>query len=145
MSVRNIADNVMFALMTGSHLCGLSNLILSCCTEWEQYVKFDSGKYNRALIARNDYVDVVIISWEEGQQSGLHDHPSNGCIMHILQGELDEDVYTEELVLIKTNHLTTGQTTFIQGSEGIHNIRNGNTRSVSIHVYSPPDYKITFY
>ena len=147
-SIEDIADNITDKLRNGIDLSQLCNNVTNSCDGWDKYVNFSEEKYTRNIVSRNKYVDVIVISWDIYQNSGLHDHPSDGCIMHILQGNLEEDIYISDgndLVPCKTNKLVSGNTSFIQGKNGIHNIRNGNTKSVSLHVYSPPNYKINHY
>lgn len=139
-----IADH----LRNGASLHDLTDLIGESCNGWEEYVCFSTEKYNRQLVSRNEYVDVVVISWDSNQYSGLHDHPTNGCIMRVMQGQLQEDVYIREddkFTLSKTKKILSAQTSFIQGKSGIHNIKNGSEKSVSVHIYSPPNYKLTYY
>lgn len=132
----------------GSQLCDLLDLVPNYCQGWEAYVKFETENYHRCLVTRNTYLDVVVISWNPNQMSGLHDHPSEGCILHLISGCLTEDLYItecEKLVPTKTRTLEPGATSFLQGKGGIHNIRNGTQTSVSIHVYAPPNYKLSYY
>lgn len=138
-------------LHDGLSLHELSSIVMDHNKGWEQYVGFSTEKYKRQLVTRNDSVDVVVISWNVDQHSGLHDHPSNGCIMHVVQGQLQEDIYVRETTdnnkfsLSKSKIIQSGDISFIQGHSGIHNIINCNVQSVSIHVYSPPNYKLTYY
>ena len=147
-----LGDVISSKLHNGSLLHELAELVIEYNDGWEQYVSYpikDGMKYKRQLVSRNKDVDVVVISWNPDQFSGLHDHPSNGCIMHVVQGQLQEDVYIKEtdtvFTLSKSNKIEAGQTSYIQGESGIHNIINSSTESVSIHVYSPPNYKLTYY
>ena len=73
--------------------------------DWKKYVYFDNNKYNRNTVYENENIEMVIISWNNNQKSGLHDHPKNGCLMKILDGELNEYIYNEKLNLLKLVYL----------------------------------------
>ena len=78
----------------------------------------------------------------------VHDHPSNGCLVLILEGELTEDFY------IKSDHKTYqyyGQrinklcdVSYMEKDQIVHRISNSSgNKSISLHVYSPPKFKHT--
>jgi len=83
-------------------------------------VYFDNNKYNRNTVYENENIEMVIISWNNNQKSGLHDHPKNGCLMKILDGELNEYIYNEKLNLLKINNCKKGCISYQEG-------KNGNT------------------
>ena len=117
-------------------------------TDWKKYTFFLNNTYNRNIIYRNHQIELIIISWNNNQISGIHDHPKNGCLMKILDGELDEYVYKREnnnLNLINIKNLKKGNIGYQENINGIHNIINKNNKTVSLHIYSPPNYKSTRY
>lgn len=146
--IDSLSDIITNKLHNGSKLHELKDVVLGC-SDWNKYVQFSSDKYYRQLISRNNDIDILVISWNTNQISGSHDHPANGCIMYVVQGALEEDIYIRDtnnnLIMTKTNKISSGEISFIQGSSGIHNIRNGDKLSVSIHIYSPPNYNIKYY
>lgn len=113
--------------------------------DWKKYVYFDNNKYNRNTVYKNENIEMVIISWNNNQKSGLHDHPKNGCLMKILDGELNEYIYNEKLNLLKINNCKKDCISYQEGKNGIHDIINKNNKTVSLHIYSPPNHDITRY
>ena len=97
-----------------------------------------NGEYSRNIICANDKYEVIIITWSPNCKSKIHDHAANGCIFKVLEGELIEYKYTKKLELIKTNKLKVNDTNYIDNNIGYHPIENGNKKSVSVHIYSPP-------
>lgn len=108
---------------------------------WEKYIRFDKDKeYTRNLIYKNSELEIYLICWNKNTSSVIHDHPKNGCIMKILQGELTELLYDKNLNLIKKSDLKEGSIKYIDDNIGLHRIINGNNKSISLHIYSPPNF-----
>ena len=110
-------------------------------TDWKNYVRFSDHSYHREIIFRNELFDILIISWKQGQQTKIHDHPDHGCLMRVLQGKLCENIYLNKngLTLIGSNIIDTDNIGHREGSSIIHNIKSLND-TVSLHIYSPGYY-----
>jgi cysteine dioxygenase len=116
--------------------------------DWKYYVSFNDDKYTRNTVFRNDDIELIIISWNNNQISGVHDHPDNGCLMKILQGELDEynyEIKEKELNLLNIRNCKADSIGYQEGETGLHDIVNKNNKTVSLHIYSPPNYKSNRY
>lgn len=116
-------------------------------TDWEKFVHFKDGVYHRELVCCNNNYKIIIISWKKGIASGIHDHPTKGCLMKVLKGNLIEIRYKKQNEIMQktsTSLLTTDEISFIEGSDGLHNIYAAED-SVSLHIYSPPDYVPNFF
>lgn len=112
--------------------------------DWKHYVSFNDDKYTRNTVFRNDDIELIIISWNNNQISGIHDHPENGCLMKILQGELYEHNYEineNEVNLVNVRSCKEGSIGYQEGAFGLHDIVNKDNKTVSLHIYSPPNYK----
>ena len=62
--------------------------------DWKDYKKFCEKGYQRNRIYIDDHIEVLILCWNSKQTSGVHDHPTNGCILKVLQGSLTEEIWT---------------------------------------------------
>jgi len=115
--------------------------------DWKKHVEFKNESYNRKIFKSNDNFEIIIISWNKFQKSPIHDHPSNGCLMKILQGSLIERRYknNEKLELKNENIYKENDVAFIKGDKIIHEIINKDYNTVSLHIYSPPNFKINLY
>lgn len=117
--------------------------------DWTKYVNFNGDTYTRNLVYQDDNIDILILCWDSYQQSGIHDHPENGCLLRIMQGRLTEEVYQKDennMILKETNKLLTDQISYQIGENGLHKIINEyKEQVVSIHIYSPPNYRPIFY
>ena len=63
--------------------------------DWEAYAHFDASRhYTRNLIA-TDHVSytLLLLCWNPGEESPIHDHPCDGCWMEVLQGQIQECRY----------------------------------------------------
>jgi len=116
-------------------------------TDWKKYVSFSDNKYKKNLVKKDDNLEMLIICWNNNQISGIHDHPSNGCILKVLDGELEEHEYSNnnKMHLVNKNICKKNSIGYQEGKNGLHNIINKDTKTVSLHIYSPPNYKLTFY
>jgi cysteine dioxygenase len=106
--------------------------------DYKQYIKFTEHKYNRIKIKENDNFEIILICWMPGQETPIHDHAKNGCIMKVLEGSLHETIYHYHDKLILSEKILLG-TTFINNKIGYHKIKS-NEYSVSLHIYSPPNH-----
>jgi predicted metal-dependent enzyme (double-stranded beta helix superfamily) len=139
-----LVNNIKTEINNGKSLCELGDCITNYRgNDWKDY-----KKYCRNKIYQDDTIEILLICWNHNQQSGIHDHPDNGCILTILEGSLVEEVYRKinnKLVMIKSNNISKGNISYQIGSYGLHNIVNSKDRSVSLHIYSPPNYKPIFH
>eukprot|EP00002_Diphylleia_rotans_P032993 TRINITY_DN6985_c0_g1_i1.p1 TRINITY_DN6985_c0_g1~~TRINITY_DN6985_c0_g1_i1.p1 ORF type:complete len:815 (+),score=132.08 TRINITY_DN6985_c0_g1_i1:56-2500(+) len=113
-------------------------------SEWQQYQTFEHNRYTRNLIGYDENFTVLLLCWEKGQMSPIHDHAGASCWVKVLAGELQETLYTaDEKNVLTTKSVDTyhpGQVTYIRDLYGVHRMSNprNDTTTVSLHIYSPP-------
>jgi cysteine dioxygenase len=78
-SYQEIFDNIQFGFKEIEPLCF-----------WE------SDNYSKIFIEKDDKYELVLICWEKGQQSPIHDHQFSLACTYILKGELTEEIYTQD-------------------------------------------------
>jgi len=63
--------------------------------EWKKYAMFESKKnYTRNLIATDDETfTLLLLCWNPGKESPIHDHPCDGCWLRVCQGKIQETRY----------------------------------------------------
>ena len=124
----------------------LANLIdesvIYCIKSFEN---FEKGKYNKIKLTNysNDLFEIIIIFWND-VESKIHDHSENGCLIYILDGILLEEIYDNKLILTNTNIFNKFNIGYIDNNVGYHKIISPN-KSISMHIYSPPNYKINIF
>jgi len=128
--------------------------------EWEKYAIFYKEHYTRNLVATKDFTyDLILLCWQAGQKSAVHDHRESGCWMRLLTGQLtemrwrvaeskDENVCGENDFGLKEEHLEkisertykAGDVFYINNSLGLHSVYNVSMEepAISLHLYSPP-------
>ena len=113
--------------------------------DYKKYVCIDEMKYNRERIYIDDEIEVFIITWYKNQEAKVHDHSENGCFLKILEGSLEENIFSKNDV--KKRILNKGNISYMDNKIGLHSVKNNSDDKVcvSIHIYSPPNHSTTFY
>jgi len=117
--------------------------------DFDSLAQFDSNSYKRTLLYNDGNIDIYLIGWNNKQASKIHDHPDNGCVMRVLKNQVSEETYIMRdsgLEKVTYKCLTVGQTGHIKKNTILHRIMNEtDEQSLSLHVYSPPNYKTRYY
>lgn len=114
-------------------------------SEWASYAFVDSSRpYTRNLIATdNETFTLLLLCWNPGKESPIHDHPCDGCWLKVLEGSVQECRYDHDLKCIADDTYTEDQIAYITDNMGYHKIGNpshGVTGkiTVTLHLYAPP-------
>lgn len=110
---------------------------------WSPLVRHDDDERVHVLIHRDADVEVYVVSWMDGQDTGFHDHDESSAAITVLAGTVTE----ERLSLGGTVEvkLTTGDSVTI-AREAIHRVRHaGAGPAVTLHAYSPPLQRVGTY
>lgn len=121
-------------------------LDLGCGEWWKHYAHSDPMKnYTRNLIATDDDTfALLLLCWNPGKESPIHDHPCDGCWVRVCQGKVQETRYeidnkTDKLEMTSETVFEDSAPTFINDSMGYHKIGNpGCEPALSLHLYCPP-------
>lgn len=117
--------------------------------DWEEFAHWNDHTYTRNLIDEgNAKYNLILLCWNNGQASSIHDHAGSHCFMKCLDGTLSEELYScpdevevgKELKPRKVSELKTDGVCYISDKVGMHRISNPSHTipSVSLHLYSPP-------
>jgi hypothetical protein len=113
-------------------------------SSWRALVDFNAEHRHYAQLRRDDQVDVWVISWMNGHDTGFHDHDVSSGAVAIVEGELVE----ERLAVGSPPHrrcYRAGQTFGFDASL-VHRMHQaGGGPAVSIHAYSPPLWRMGAY
>lgn len=106
--------------------------------------------YTRNCIAQNDKFELILICWEKGQVSPIHDHGGEECWVKIIEGEFRETLYKKnekgEFKSVKSIHSAIGDVTYMVDFMGYHRLENlSNKRSMSLHLYARPIKRCSVY
>ena len=115
--------------------------------DWKKYILLDENTYSKKKIYIEKKFDMYIITWNKYQESKIHDHSSNGCVYKVMKGNINEIIYnTNTFEKISEKCLKTNDISCISDNIGFHKMSNNyNEICISIHIYSPPEYKTNYY
>lgn len=111
---------------------------------WQQYVHFDSANYRRNLLHRCENFEALVLCFEAGQRTPIHDHAGSACGVRVLEGVGMETIYdrTEDGWLYATGTQELPQGGIVGSNDmDIHqlsNLQSSGRRMVTLHIYSPP-------
>ena len=103
---------------------------------WLPLVRHDSDERTYALLHRDAGVEVYVVCWMAGHDTGFHDHDESAAAIAVVDGSISE----ERLSLGGTvsSELAAGDAVTI-AREAIHRVRHtGEAPAVTLHAYSPP-------
>lgn len=116
-------------------------------TEGNKYTFFDVEKpYTRNLIGTDhkNYT-LLLLCWNPGRESKIHNHPCDGCFIKTLAGCIKETRYEvkhslDSIERKATRFYNEGQVSFMDDTIGLHKIGNpcNSTGAISLHLYTPP-------
>ena len=149
--------NAIFSRVRASH------------AEIQQHASFDPQvAYTRNLLIKRPRFTLLLLCWNPGAESKIHNHPCDGCFVKVLEGQLVETRYRlvkergEELLQVVDSRLCReGSRTSLTDDINIHKVmyhcflyevcsgivlltvlKIGNPSfkegAVSLHLYTPP-------
>lgn len=134
------------------YLISLAQKYNSDLDDWLPFYYNDRSKnYTRNAIENiNHKANILLLVWNPGKGSPIHDHAHAHCIMKILAGELRETVYhapssksdTGKPLEIKSENIhSANDVAYISDDIGLHRVDNpsSNRVAVSLHLYTPPN------
>ena len=110
---------------------------------WAPLARHDPDERTYALLHRDEDVELYVVCWMPGHDTGFHDHDDSAAAIVVLEGQISE----ERLALSGSveSMLGPGDSVTI-AREAIHRIRHaGDAPAVSLHAYSPPLRRVGTY
>jgi hypothetical protein len=111
---------------------------------WRRLVTFDPDSRRFEQLWRDEHVDVWVISWMRGHDTGFHDHDVSCGAVAVVAGEIVE----ERLVLggPPRRRLHRAGAVFDFDASHVHRMsQDSHAPAVSIHAYSPPLWRMGTY
>jgi cysteine dioxygenase type I len=111
--------------------------------QWRSLVGYSDERRVFASLYRDDYVDVWLLCWTAENDTGWHDHDISSGAVRVVDGALSESnprIGGQPAVRI----VAAGES-FSFGPDHIHRLAAEEGRSVSIHAYSPPLWRLGQY
>ena len=111
-------------------------------------VRSDPRHYHREVLVRTPRLELVLATWLPGQASPIHDHGASEGVTRLLDGMLEEGLFTADGELARSLSVRVhfAGTVFLERQETVHRVVNcGPGRAVSLHLYRPPFLKMRVY
>ena len=121
---------------TDVNLRGLVQDIVADPSQWKHLVQHGEERHFECL-HRDADVEIWVVSWMSGHDTGFHDHDASAAAIVVAEGEIRE----QRLAVGRANvdrRFKAGQAFAVRPSD-IHRVQHAGTEpSVTIHAYSPP-------
>jgi cysteine dioxygenase len=112
--------------------------------ELRSYIGFKVGNYARHRVFRNQWVEMLVLCWQPGHRTPIHDHNGSHGAVLVQQGVLWETTFTfDEEKGLRYNSVSEYQPGAVTGAEvpDIHQLGNPDVSEqnlITIHIYAPP-------
>jgi predicted metal-dependent enzyme (double-stranded beta helix superfamily) len=110
---------------------------------WREHVAFSGEKRHYVSLHRDDYVDVWLLCWKPGDDTGWHDHDISSGAVRVVRGAVRES--SPRIGGEPVTRVVDAGGSFSFGPEHIHRLAGEDERAVSIHAYSPPLWRLGQY
>ena len=109
-------------------------------SEWEKYCHWNENQYTRNCLSSCEGYELILMCWQKGQQSPIHNYNFQESWIKVLKGDLTIDVFKidrenrkstfDYSMIIKENEYT-----YLNDNMGFHRVKNSSDDStVSLHL-----------
>ena len=124
-------------------LLALAQQIADTPELWDHHLAFDDAERHYVSLHRDDHVDVWLLCWTPQNDTGWHDHDTSSGAVAVTQGSvIEHNLSLADGAVVRVAHAGDG---FSFGADHIHRMQGHEPGSVSIHVYSPPLWRMGQY
>jgi hypothetical protein len=124
-------------------LLALARSLAADRAAWQSHVEFSDEHRHYVSLYRDANVDVWVLCWTLTNDTGWHDHDISAGAVAVTQGKLVEHNLAIGSKSIEIA-VTAGEA-YSFGPDHIHRMTAAGPDSVSIHVYSPPLWRMGQY
>jgi predicted metal-dependent enzyme (double-stranded beta helix superfamily) len=111
---------------------------------WQGLVRHGTPERHFEELWRDDHVDVWVITWANGNDTGFHDHDVSSGAVAVVEGQL-----TEERLVVggppRSLRHAAGNTFDFDASHVHRMLQDSDVPAVSVHAYSPPLWRLGTY
>lgn len=114
------------------------------------YCRWNDKHYTRNCIARTEEFELLLICYEPGQRTSIHDYATEEAWVHPVSGSVIEERFEVipdgPLHKISSSQLHPGSFSYLHNGRGIHRYINTDAgRSITLNLYAKPLIKWRVY
>ena len=148
-TIKELVRELLRNRTTGDHAGILARYAVPS-KDLEPYYSWNSKHYTRTCIHRNEAFELLVICYEPGQATSIHDYDSQTAWIHPVIGEVTEERFRVlkggGLELVKELRLRPGVADSLTNGTSIHRFSNpGPERAVTLNLYAKPMRKWRVY
>jgi cysteine dioxygenase len=111
--------------------------------DFESCMTWKDSAYTRNCIVKTDTYELILLCWEPGAVTAIHDHGGEDCWVYQLEGSICEIRYKDHsdkgIQEVSRQDLKPGSLSFMNDKMGYHAIANHSSkRALTLHVYASP-------
>ena len=110
---------------------------------WRELIAFSDVDRHFVSLYRDEYVDIWLLCWTRDNDTGWHDHDISAGAVYVVEGALSES--NPRIGREPAARVAAAGQVFSFGPDHIHRVAGEHDRSVSIHAYSPPLWRLGQY
>jgi predicted metal-dependent enzyme (double-stranded beta helix superfamily) len=129
--------------LTPGELRGVVDHLAGEPERWSELVAYDDADRVFASLHRDNHVDVWLLCWTPLNDTGWHDHDVSSGAVRVVSGALAESC--PRIGGEPATRVVGAGESFAFGPDHIHRLTGIPERSVSIHAYSPPLWRLGQY
>jgi cysteine dioxygenase len=115
------------------------------------FLLFSPEHYVRNLMHAGPSYQALVLCWQSGQRSPIHDHRGSSCAVKIVSGVATETAFAKAangmIYATGSRQLAAGDSCASEDAD-IHqmsNLQQEGTDLVTLHIYSPPLFRMNMY
>jgi len=129
--------------LTRAELVDLASQVVADPSRWKHHVRYSDEQRHYVSLHRDADVEVWLICWTPVSDTGWHDHDTSAGAVAVAQGAVVEHNLAVAGPEIET--VATVGTAYSFGPDHIHRMTGLDAQSATIHVYSPPLWRMGQY
>nr|WP_321231837.1 cysteine dioxygenase family protein [uncultured Psychroserpens sp.] len=107
------------------------------------YESWSKKRYTRNCMYKDTDFELILLCWDQGQETAIHGHDGEDCWVYLLEGMLEEVYYTVDndsyLREERSEKILPNKFSFMNDKIGFHKLKNTfRGKSISLHLYAKP-------
>ena len=110
---------------------------------WAEHIAFAGAERHFVSLHRDEFVDIWLLCWNRGDDTGWHDHDISSGAVGVVRGAVKES--NPRMGGEPAVRIVAAGGSFSFGPEHIPRLAGDDEHAVSIHAYSPPLWRLGQY